>query len=371
MITIETNGARVLFNPEGGHLDLVEFVVDGVTLRPMHRAHWRTGEHNDGMPEAVDAEAGITLKSLAGDFFCAPFAENDTGDGPYHGWPANGMWDLVGQHEPEGGGVTARFLLRNRVLGAQLFKEITLRPGHPVVYQTHRFVGGEGAISAGHHPMVRVDGGARLSFSAKAFGATPATPLESDPARGRSALVYPQEFADLSAVKLASGGTVDLRSLPGPEASEDFLLLAEAPGHRLGWSAVLAPAGGFIYLGLRDPRVLPFTLLWLSNGGRDYAPFSGRHKSVLGVEEACSFFIDGYRASIAPNTLTARGYPTALTLVPDGERVVHFAFGAIPVPAGWGEVTNVSAGPDALTVTERGGETRQMPFRGDFLGAME
>ena len=60
----------------------------------------------------------------------------------------------------------------------------------------------------------------------------------------------------------------------------------EAQGHRLGWTTVTRPEEGDLFLSLRNARRLPMTMLWHSNGGRDYAPWSGRHFGCLGVEEA-------------------------------------------------------------------------------------
>ena len=38
-------------------------------------------------------------------------------------------------------------------------------------------------------------------------------------------------------------------------------------------------------MSLRAAKAMPMTMLWHSNGGRDYAPWSGRHFGCLGVEE--------------------------------------------------------------------------------------
>ena len=43
------------------------------------------------------------------------------------------------------GAVTGRYELAEKVRGATVTKEITLRPGHPLVYQRHILAGGDGA----------------------------------------------------------------------------------------------------------------------------------------------------------------------------------------------------------------------------------
>ena len=367
MIRIDAQGAHVGLDPRGGHLERVEFEVGGKTLRPMHRAHWRTGEDNGGTPELFGSDVPQTLQSLSGDFFCVPFSRDDITGGPEHGPAANGMWREA-HRETSASGETVEFKLDQTILGAELVKTISLRAGHPVVYQKHVFVGGEGATSVAHHPMIRVHGGARLSFSKKLFGATPPTPVESDPARGRSALLYPQIFQDLSAAQLASGGTIDLRSQPGPERSEDFVLMAEDPANSFGWSAAVLPGQGFIYFALRDPRILPVTLLWLSNGGRDYAPWSGRHRAVLGIEEACTFFGAGSAGSAAHNWLNERGVRTALKLDPQGTTEVRFAFGAVPVPPGWSQIADIRLTTDQAILEDVSGEAVAVPFEPALAG---
>src|SRR5690606_31363163 len=105
----------------------------------------------------------------------------------------------------------------------------------------------------------------------------PDTPLEPDPGRGRSTLQYPARFTDLAAVPLAGGGHADLREYPPAERHEDFVMLVEAPGASLGWAAALRRDEGDIFLSLKNPAQLPVTMLWFSNGGRDYAPWNSRH----------------------------------------------------------------------------------------------
>jgi len=213
--------------------------------------------------------------------------------------------------------------------------------------------------------MIREPGGARLSFSVKDFGATPSTPQESDPARGRSLLAYPQRFDGLADVGLADGTRRDLRAYPWAEGEEDFLTLFDPPEAGVGWSAAVAAADGFVFFALKDAGVLCQTSLWMSNGGRHYPPWSSRHRAVLGIEEATAHFGDGRIVSAAANALSAEGYRTALPL--GGERVVRYALGAIPAPDGWREVADIAPADGALTLTDIGGGTARVPFDASFL----
>ncbi len=124
----------------------------------------------------------------------------------------------------------------------------------------------------------------------------------------------PARFTDLRKLPLADGSTVDLRNYPVADGHEDFLMLVEAKGARLGWAAALRPDARDIVLSLKNPADYPVTFLWFSNGGRYYAPWNGRHRGVLGIEEGRAWSAYGHAASIAPNALSRSGVPTMLTL---------------------------------------------------------
>jgi hypothetical protein len=239
--------------------------------------------------------------------------------------------------------VTAR--LGPEVQGARLTKHLRLRDGHPFLYQSHRFEGGAGRISAANHAMVSLPGGGLISTSAKAVWRTPAAVLEPDPARGRSALAGGARAADPRAFPAADGGRVDLTRYPFRAGHEDFVIGLEQAGTRLGWTAVVRLGQGDLFLSLRNPAVLPMTMLWHSDGGRDYAPWSGRHRACLGVEEGA-----------APDLLDEPG-----GLVLGGTVDVRHAIGCIAWPQEE-RVAQVVAGPDHLTVTAASGAERRVPF---------
>ena len=352
-------GLTLTFNPRGGAIaDLVIETGTG-TVRPLHRAPWI--DSGEVLPEST----ALVERQLAGDFFCAPFGASP--DGPIHGWTANGAWQRLPDTISDDGAHTAHYRLEQQVLGATVDKALTLCPGHPFVYQRHEFAGGSGHMPVSHHAMVRVPGGARLSFSPKAFGVTPASPLETDPARGRSVLAYPRRFSSLAALELADGGTVDARTYPFAERHEDMLVMAEEPGTAVAWSAALAADDGFLFFAIKDAATLPETMLWMSNGGRDYAPWSGRHTAVLGIEEAAT---SCHETGTFKSTgeMSSHGLATGLNLEPGTTRSVVYGFGAIPVPAGWTEVADIRAAAETLTLVDIGGEEVVLPFLSRHFG---
>lgn len=361
--TLRAEGIAVTLDLAVGHLRALEVTRQGRIAAPLHLAPWA-----DEPAAAREPETAPNVMALGGDFLCAPFGRNDVEPAPPHGWPANSSWTLVEERALAEGGVVARFLLGKPVFGARLVKELTLRDGHPFLYQRHLFEGGAGAISLAHHVNTRLPAGGRLSFSAKAYADMPDIPQESDPARGRGVLAYPSRTADLSALPLADGGTADLHRYPIAERHEDFVMLVEAAGHALGWTAVLREQTGDLLLVLKDPAVLPVTLLWFSNGGRFYPPWSSRHIAVLGIEDARCWSAYGHAASIAENPLSRSGVPTAFSLQPGGAVEIRHVIGALPVPSGWAPVAAVEPGPAGLAVRDEAGAGLSLPYDAAFLG---
>jgi hypothetical protein len=361
MTRISAEGISVGVTPACGMLEGLTIERGGKRIQPLHRAPWV------GVAGEVPHDAAPHLAVLEGDFFCAPFSRTDDPGVPAHGWPANGSWRELVSTTAADGSATARFELAEKVHGATVRKEITLRPGHPVVYQRHLLSGGSGAIPLAHHAMIHVPGGARLSFSPKDFGATPDTPQETDPARGVSLIGRGKRFASLAEVPLADGSTRDMRSYPWADGQEDFLSLVDPKDARTGWSAAVAARDGFVFFAVKDAQLLTQTSLWMSNGGRFYAPWSSRHLAVLGIEESTTHFGDGRLAATAANSLTRDGYRTAVDL--GGEVVIRYALGAIPHPDGWSEIADITLGDGTLTLTDVGGGSETVPFDTAFLPA--
>ncbi len=360
---IRAAGIRVVLDLAVGHIRTLEIERDGRILTPLYTAPWV-----DDPSITEDESIPPNLRFLSGDFFCAPFGGTDEDGTPTHGWPANTPWDHLATSPHPHGGCVARYALRKRVRGARLVKEFTLRDGHPFVYQRHIFEGGDGVISVASHAMTQFGTRGRLSFSTKAYAETPARPLESDPARGRHALAYPARFADLSQAPLKDGATTDLRAYPIASRHEDFAMLVEAPASRLGWTAAIRDDSADIVLSMKNPADLPVTMLWFSNGGRDYPPWNGRIVGVLGIEEGRAWSANGYAASAAPNPLSQSGIPTVLHLAPSSTAEVRHVVGALPRPEGWTEVGTLTVEEDTLTLADVSGRSLNASYDAIFLG---
>ena len=352
--TIEVEGARVTLDLGVGHIaDLAFEVRDGGagrrTLRPLHRAPWVGERADEGADLAPDLPPDLAPveRRLSGDFLCAPFGPPGDADTPPHGYPANSSWTLVDERS-EGGVASATFRLDREVRGARVEKELRLVEGHPALYQTHRLTGGSGTITAAHHPMVRMEAGGRLDVSPKRFALTPHVRHWPEP---KARLAYPGRAGALDGFPGAQGGTVDLADYAPGERGEDFAVLVEAPGSALGWSVVTRHAEGDLVVILKDPSVLPVTMLWRSNGGRDAAPWSGRHLGVWGIEDGRS---DALTGTAPGDPLPEAGVPTGFDLAPGRTHTIGHVIAALPRPAGWSGAREAAPGDGGLRLSGDG-----------------
>ncbi len=347
MSKIQANGIHATFDARTGLLECFTVSDGSQEVAPLHRAPWV--ETDEAMPE----DAPPLMATLGGDFFCSPFAATEGGS-PFHGWPPNSSWDVVAAKDSY-----LRAVLGRPVSNATLVKELSLRDGHPFVYQRHTFIGGQGRLSFANHANVSVPNGALIRVSPKTMWETPPNPQESDPELGRSELIYPAQSADPRRFP-GQNGPVDLTVYPWNPRHEDFVVGIEASGHTFGWTAVTRPIEGDVYLSLRNPLEIPMTMFWHSNGGRDYAPWSGRHYGCLGVEEGAANHMLGLS--------TEDDFPDSgeLNLCQDGSVEVCHVIGAVAWPSGE-PVAKIEYCTGELRLTGEGGFCRRIPFRGDFL----
>lgn len=348
----KTKTCEVAVDPSLGNIPKLAFHWGGRTLEPLHRAPWVDNENlPDGMP-MVD-------RKLSGDFLCAPFAMSDVEPSPPHGWTANSTWNVTANEQ--GGALS--FELGRQVMGATITKNIEPSTDAPLLYQTHHISGGTGGLTLAHHPMVRVTGGARLFCSPKRVAVTPDSPI----AKGRHRLACSAYTSDLKAIPASDGGTADITKLPIATGTEDFITLVEAEGSTLGWTAVIREAFDDIVFVLKDPQILPVTMLWHSNGGREDAPWNSAHIGVLGIEDGITAGAAGHKAALGDNSIRQVGVPTALELsVENNHRIAH-VIGALPRPEGWDTITDITINGGTLTLHGAGDQRIHLPFKAEFF----
>ncbi|MGC9369362.1 MAG: hypothetical protein ACP5DX_07495 [Paracoccaceae bacterium] len=270
------------------------------------------------------------------DFSCGPC-------GGGHGWTADSPWELR-EVVQSGRAALARLSLGHVVQGASVEKELSLRKGEPILYQSHLLSGGQGVLNLSHHPVVRMADGGQLSFSPKQpVAAGELMPCARD---------LPAQQGELAS-RCARGGPVELgagRAL-GAEAR---VTLVEATGNSLAWTAVLRHAEQDIVFVLRDPGMLPVTMLWHAEGGR-----------VLGIGDGCA---PGSGRQRKRHAECGTGGACPLSLAPSRVHRVRHAIGAVPCPADWTRVTAISIDQNTLRLEGDGDGAICLPFDGQFFG---
>ena len=349
----------------GGHLGPVTFDRRGAKIQPLSVAPWAT--------EPPDRSQPPIIRVLRGDFFCLPFGGNTTPYGseqhPVHGETANAKWKLESSASPRGQRPTLHLSLQTRVRRGRVDKYVSLATDHDAVYQRHVVSGMSGPMNFGHHAMVRFPdepNSGVVSTSPFAYGQVFPEPMERPENRGYSILKPSAEFEALSAVPTVTGERADLSRYPSRRGYEDLVMLVSDDRVPFAWTAVTFPKRRYAWFALKDPRVLRSTIFWISNGGRHYAPWNGRHLNVMGLEEVTSYFHPGLAESVADNPIAKRGYPTHVHLDPQTPLVVNYVMGVAPVPTGFDRVDAIDEADGGVTL-RCGGRSVHVPVDLAFL----
>ncbi len=349
----------------GGHLAPVHFHLGRKIIAPFSIAPWAEEKLAPGTPQL--------LKSLRGDFFCAPFGGSESlyrGEAhPPHGESANAKWQFEGL-EKDKSATRLHLSLRTKIRRGRVDKFIGLCTGQTALYCRHVLSGMTGPMNFGHHAMLRFpepEGSGRISTSRLRFGQVyPA--LFEDPAKGGySSLKKGALFSRLDRVPAADGSTADLSSYPARRGFEDLVMFTHQDTDDFAWTAVAFPEQGYVWFSLKDPRVLQSSIFWHSNGGRHYAPWSSRHVNVLGLEDVTSYFHGGLKESAERNPVNRRGIKTALQLSPTEPLEVNYIMGVAAIPKSFTRVKTIQRTPKGITLISTTDQRVAAPLDLDFL----
>jgi hypothetical protein len=342
----------------GGHLAPVAFRLAHRLVTPLAVAPWAEEKLAPGTPALLEA--------LRGDFFCAPFGGNGTAwrgeRHPPHGETANAPWRLR-SFERSSDRLTLHASLRTTVRPGRVEKFLTL-------VERHVLSGAGGRMSVGHHALVKfpeAPGGGIVSTSRFIQAQVLPEPFERPEQRGYQALQPGAVIRSLERVPLLAGGTTDVTRFPARRGYDDLVMLTADPKLTLAWNAVTFPGERYVYFALRDPRVLRHTLLWISNGGRHYPPWNGRHTGVMGIEDTMSYFHHGLAESARPNPLSRRGIPTTLTLSPRKPTTINYILGVAEIPAGFDRVQDIRPAPGGIELIATNGRRAACALEIEFL----
>jgi hypothetical protein len=295
---------------------------NGQEFQPMHVAPW--------VEEATDLSLTGLLSSLRGEWPCVPFgtttspvklppgwtAKAPDSDGLIHGFAAHSCW-FVREARPDFLHLVIHYPENSPVV--HLERKIQADPNGPALMVTLCIrVRSEVDLPVALHSTFRLPKKiGSLMISTEKFGQAVATPCPPEPGISR---IRPdmreQSLLSVDAIE----GQLDLSRLPLPFATEELVQLVDCHGpihlHYLDENACVTLEW--------DQQLLPDALLWISNGGRAYPPWSGRH-FALGVEPLGSPFDLG-RVATPPSD-----HPLGnrlLRLSPDEETTICYKISA-------------------------------------------
>lgn len=338
----------------GAHLGPVTFDLNGKIVQPFHVAPWHSEK----------VEAPPIIQALRGDFFCLPFGGNETAYGdeehPIHGETANQVWSEISP---------GCYELRTSIRLGLIRRSIDLKPDETNIYVNSTVIGMSGPMCFGNHAMLAFPSEGLVSTSSFKFGQVFPSEFEKPSQGGYTSLRQGEQFQRLEIVPMANGSIADLSRYPAREGFEDLVMLIGDDSLDFAWNAVVFPQEGYLWFCLRNPRVLRHTVLWHSNGGRHYAPWSGRHRGVLGVEDVTAYFHYGLAESCATNPISDQGYPTSIDLDPSIPLEVKTIMGVVAVGNNAEHVESVESSETGIRIQLRSGEAIETSVDLSFLAS--
>ena len=364
---ITSSTVQAYLTEQGGHLAPIVYDRRGQKIQPHTTPLWAKEKLPRDLPQI--------LKVLRGDFFCMPFGGNETPYGkekhPPHGETANLKWKLVNITKNDAG-TTLHARMKTRIRPATVDKQITLIDGHNAVYSKHTIAGMKGTISLGHHATLRCPdqpGSGLISTSPMKYGMVTPLPVELPEKKGYSILDPGTKFSKLNRVRMITGKYTDLTSYPARRGFEDIVMLVAKPRKSFAWTAMTFPKERYVWFALKDPQVLKQTLLWMSNGGRYFPPWNGRHVNVIGIEDVTSYFHYGLAESARTNSVAKGGDPTCLKVNPEKPVVINYIMSVAKIPQGFDRVKSIEPvkNSDTVVLTARSGRKVEAPVDYSFL----
>ena len=342
---IASDRVKAWITEAGGHMAPVVFSLASGPVEPFSVAPWSDEFH----------DIPTILQVLRGDFFCLPFGGNEKPYGsetyPIHGETANRNWTLVNH-----GLDFLEMRMETKIRPGVVDKRVWVKPGQTAIYQRHTISDMCGPMCFGQHAMVKFKSKGQVSVSPFGFGQVFPDQFENPILGGYSSLQPGAHFDQLDKVPANDGTTADLSVYPVREGFEDLAMVYAQRGSEFAWSAVVFPDEQYIWFSLKDPRVLSGTILWHSNGGRHYAPWSGRHRQVLGIEEVTSYMHYGLEGSVKANEASMAGYRTYFDLEENSSLVVNSIIGVVGCGFGAGKVEDISIIEGGIVIRMTNGE---------------
>ncbi len=350
---LETDTVRAAVTCLGGMVAPVEFFCDQQrTFSPYFVNPWHA--------ESLQPEEPV-LKPLRGNFFCLPFGTSDAEhpDQNVHGDAVAREWELIGDVSDAGHTRTV-FACDTVAPAGRITKEIVLRPGHNAVYSRHRLEGYNATVPLGFHatlaPTER-DEELALSIGQWNIGVVSERMKRFNQGEYNS-LLAGEVFRDLRHVPTVWKFPKDLdcTKFPHLEGFTDIVLLSRTPPVSSGpvCNAVVFPKAKALWFSVKDPFLLPSTMIWMEGSGRHQSPWNGRTRCV-GVEDVCAYGGMGITLSAGSNPFSRIGVKTAAVLSPSQALEIPYIEGAVAIPDGFDRVQSYEFGDNSIRFVSTGG----------------
>ena len=228
--------------------------------------------------------------------------------------------------------------MKTKALPGKITKRLGLVEDHNVVYCQHILEGYSTALPLGHHALLAVGnrhGSLRVATCPFRLGMTNPTPF-GDPEIGHyQSLAINRKFTKLDSVPLEwrQPATGDCSQFPVRTGYTDLLAVWARETKTPAWTTATNEDQGYMWFSLKDPNILPATVMWISNRGRHSSPWNGRNR-CLGLEDVCAYFANTAAESAGKNQINDMEIPTTVPLVKSRPTVVNYHPGRGEDPQG-------------------------------------
>lgn len=365
---VENDQVEMAVTIRGGHMAPVTFFRGTpAAVQPYYISPWQGTGFQTGVP---------VLDVLRGDFFCMPFGSGAwRGEShPVHGESAGSEWSFE-EARKDGRVTELRLGLETKARPGRITKRLLLVDGQNSVYCRHDLAGYEGRMCLSHHATLAVPekpGSLRVSTAPARLSVVVPRTAPVNTGNEYYFLDPGKRFTSLARVPTIwkHAPFADCSTHPLPCGFMDLVCVYPKIQETPAWTAVTATALGWLWFALRNPRVLPQTTFWMSNGGRHSPPWSGRNR-CLGVEDGCALHTLGLAQSIKRNALNRDGIPTTLALSPARPTRITLIQGVARIPRGFDQVKSAAFEPGAVTFASPSGRKARAEVDWSFLESGE
>jgi hypothetical protein len=268
-VVLDGGALRVTILPDKGG-DLYELVHAASGVDVLFKTPW--GLAPPGAPPREGSDGHAFLENYEGGWQTLLPNTNDACLGlPFHGEVCSLPWSC----EPDADGL--RLGVACSLVPLRLDRTLRIEGTSLTIADTISNVGASACeLVFGHHSVL----GAPFLHAGCRFDTAAGAIVTGGEAWEPTARLEPGQRSPWPSARLAAGGEVDLREVPGPEAdSHDDVFLTDLAEGRL---TVESPHTGLRFRLAWDPAVLRWIVAWQPYGGAHALPLQGSY--ALGVE---------------------------------------------------------------------------------------